>query len=284
MGFEAFIAGFAYGITTVIVGQPFDVLKTTLHVNNSISSSSSSKLLTIIKDLYSQDGIKGFYRGGLTLAIGGGLIRASQFGFYEQSMKFITKKRKKNNGKEGEEVEEEGIPLISSKRIFGYFNLQVIISGFIGGIGRGLVEAPFEFIKVRRVINSSWNFKEILNGSGITIFRNSFLFCFFSIYLDLIQQFSPNINNLYPFFTGAICSNFAWLTIWPLDVIKSMKQSGKYSNNNNNKNSNLNLLSDLIKSGSLYRGLLPGLLRSTIANGCSMVVYKKVEFLLKDLK
>ena len=28
-------------------------------------------------------------------------------------------------------------------------------------------------------------------------------------------------GGLGPFWTGAICANLAWLTIWPIDVVKS---------------------------------------------------------------
>lgn len=69
-----------------------------------------------------------------------------------------------------------------------------------------------------------------------------------------------------------MCANLAWLTIWPLDVVKTQLQSGKYSGQ-----SPLALIAEVHRSGLLYRGLLPGLTRSTLANGLSMVVYKKVE-------
>ena len=81
-----------------------------------------------------------------------------------------------------------------------------------------------------------------------------------------------------PFLTGAVCANLAWLTIWPLDVVKTQLQSGKYKGK-----SPLVLVRDVFRSGLIYRGLLPGLTRSTFANGLSMVVYKKVETFLKDL-
>lgn len=84
-----------------------------------------------------------------------------------------------------------------------------------------------------------------------------------------------------PFWTGAICSNLAWLTIWPIDVVKSQIQSGKEEYRNK---SVLLLLYNNIQSGILFRGILPGLLRSFIANGCSMVVYNKVLESMKTYK
>ena len=74
-----------------------------------------------------------------------------------------------------------------------------------------------------------------------------------------------------------MCANMAWLTIWPLDVVKTQLQSGKYAGK-----SPTVLIVDIFRSGLLYRGLLPGLTRSTIANGLSMVVYKKIEKILLE--
>jgi len=76
---------------------------------------------------------------------------------------------------------------------------------------------------------------------------------------------------------GGLCANLAWLTIWPLDVVKSRMQSGKYEGK-----SMLHVLSDARQSGHLYRGLWSGLMRSFIANGSSMVVYSMVENELKE--
>jgi hypothetical protein len=93
--------------------------------------------------------------------------------------------------------------------------------------------------------------------------------------MDFTKQLVP--GGLGPFLTGAICANLAWLTVWPLDVAKSQLQSGNYGGK-----SYFHLVKDIIITGKIFRGLLPGLTRSTIANGTSMVVYKRVEELLKS--
>jgi solute carrier family 25 (mitochondrial carnitine/acylcarnitine transporter), member 20/29 len=219
----------------------------------------SSSALQIAKQIYSSEGLRGLYRGGVPLVIGGGLMRSAQFGFFEQASYYL-----------------QQTELVPSFHLFGLLNPQVAVAGFIGGIGRGLVEGPFEFIKVRRQIDLPWKLTEIFTGSSATIFRNSFLFSFFMIYVDISKQTVPN-GGLSPFWTGAICSNLAWLTIWPLDVVKSQLQSGRYEGRGYGS-----LVVDLMKSGKLFRGVLPGLTRSTIANGLSMMVYKRVEAWLRD--
>lgn len=65
---------------------------------------------------------------------------------------------------------------------------QVVFSGFCGGIARGLVEGPFEYIKVCRQLEKPWVLREVYNGSGATIFRNAFLFSFFVVYVLLLPN------------------------------------------------------------------------------------------------
>lgn len=183
-------------------------------------------------------------------------------------------------------------------RLLGIIDQQVVVAGICGGIARGLVEGPFEYIKglapsislplslrfpllshsrslsiplsVRRQVHQPWKITEIFRGSGATIFRNAFLFGSFVVYIDISKQLIP--GGLSPFWSGAICANLAWLTVWPMDVAKSQLQSGNYAGK-----SFVYLVRDVITSGKLFRGLIPGLTRSTIANGCGMFVYKKIE-------
>lgn len=244
---DNFIAGFAYGTTTVIVGQPLDTIKTRMQALRLSSSWQTANTI------FSKEGVFGLYRGGLPLILGGALIRSAQFGVNEFALTAMR---------------ERFGPTPPENRLLGVFDPQVVAAGFAGGIGRGLVEGPFEFIKTRRQVHQGWSVRELLSGSGATMFRNSFLFCAFMIYIDLSKQVVP--GGLGAFWTGAVCSNLAWLTVWPLDVVKSQLQSGKFHGR-----SYAALLVDNFRTGALFRGLLPGLTRSFIANGCSMVVYRK---------
>lgn len=240
------------------VGQPLDTIKTRMQAMPGHGS-----MVKEFRDLFQREGFRGLYRGGTALLLGGGLMRSAQFGVYNNVIALIR--------------EKSGGPTRPENKLLGIFDPQVIAAGFCGGIGRGLVEGPFENIKVRRQVEAKWTLRELYIGSGTTIFRNSILFTLFVVNMDLTKQLIP--GGLSPFMTGAVCANMAWLCIWPLDVVKSQIQSGSYKGK-----SMLYLLKDVVKSGALFRGLIPGLTRSTIANGLSMIVYNKVEHYLKDLK
>lgn len=261
MVLDTFIAGMGYGATNVLVGQPLDTIKTRMQaMTNSSNVVAPTTSIEVAKRIIQQEGFRGLYKGGVVIVLGGSLFRSAQFGVYE----FALAKLKHYFG-----------PTAPENRFF--FNMldpQIIAAGFAGGIGRGLVESPFEFIKTRIQVDHAWNFREVFSGSGATMFRNSFLFSSFVVYVDISKQVVP--GGLGPFLTGAICSNLAWFTIWPIDVVKSQIQSGNFENKSFAK-----LMWNNIQTGALFRGLAPGLARSFIANGCAMVVYNEI---LEQLK
>ena len=265
---ESFIAGFAYGGTTVLVGQPFETLKTLTQVKSSTPAlatagvATSTSITQTAATLYQTAGIRGFYRGGTPLLLGGGLMRSAQFGVYNSVVPTLERYHGKTDPK---------------YYYLGCINPHVVIAGFCGGIGRGLVEGPFEMVKVRRQVVSGWKFTDVFQGFGATLFRNSFLFSSFVIYMDILkQQLEQNQMELSPFMKAGLCANLAWFSVWPLDVVKTRRQSGKYAGR-----SLVWLLQDAIRKGDMYRGLTAGMLRSFFANGVSMEVYMLVERELK---
>lgn len=179
---------------------------------------------------------------------------------------------------------------VPSVKLLGLVDSGILLAGVAGGIGRALVEIPTDFFKIRyqvqQNINENLKIRQIwmksLDGSLITMARNTVLFSSFIVYLDLSKQAvaaalvprflcNDDQTGLVPFAKGAICANLAWITCWPMDVVKTQRQSGNYDGNGG-----LQLLKTNFSQGTLFRGMLPGLLRSTVANGTSMVVYEYV--------
>jgi|AntRauTorckE5430_2_1112549.scaffolds.fasta_scaffold03098_1 solute carrier family 25 carnitine/acylcarnitine transporter 20/29 len=262
-----FLSGASYGLMTVIVGQPLDTIKTRMQ---GMSSSSASHIL---RDLYSTEGIKGLYRGGLPLLIGGSFMRSAQFGFSAKARDFL---------------EESKFP---SYKAFNTLDSNVLLAGIAGGIGRAMIEIPTDFLKIRRQVqldaNAKMKFsmlrKNLMDGSIVTFGRNTILFTSFIVYVDLSKQActaglipvflcNDDSTGLSPFAKGSICANMAWLSCWPFDVVKTQRQSGNVASDIGA----IELLKDNMRQGKLFRGLAPGLVRSSIANGSSMVVYESV--------
>ena len=267
-----FLSGASYGLTTVLIGQPLDTIKTRMQGMSSSSSSKSSALF-ILRDLYSREGLRGLYRGGLPLLIGGSVMRSAQFGVSAKAQEFLVQ----NN--------------VPSYKAFNTLDSNVVLAGVAGGMGRAVVEIPTDFLKIRRQVQSDLGNriqfdvirKSLMDGSLVTFARNTVLFTSFIVYVDLSKQacaagLIPSLlcNNdssgLSPFAKGAICSNLAWLSCWPMDVVKTQRQSGNFDPSTGA----LDLLKENMKQGKMFRGLVPGLVRSSIANGSSMVVYEAV--------
>lgn len=263
-----FFAGASYGLTTVAVGQPLDTIKTRMQGMPSAQSHSS---LVVAQNLFQREGLRGLYRGGLPLFLGGSLMRSAQFGV---------------SGKARDVLRQSDLP---NYKLFGLFDCQVALAGIAGGIGRGMVEIPTDYFKTRRQVEKKWEFKTIFTGTWVTLGRNSLLFSSFMVYIDLSKQacaagmvptlfMSSDGKGLTPFAKGAVCANMAWLTVWPFDVVKTQRQSGNYDT----RTDSLTLLMDNVKAGRTFRGIVPGLIRSSIANGSSMVVYEFVQTTLTE--
>lgn len=248
---EHFVGGFVFGACNVVVGMPLDTLKT-LQQAGDAACKKQHTTADLTRRLWREGGMRAFYRGGVPVFAGGGFMRSAQFGFNSLALKRIR--------------EYQGGETLPENKLFGCVDPQIVMAGVCGGIGRGLVEAPQDIIKIRRQVVSDWKFSEMLKGSGTTLFRNAFLFSSFVVYVDISKQLTD--GQLSPFWTGAICSNISWLTIWPLDVVKSRVQSGRYEGVGS-----WQLLKEAAKSGAMYRGLGTGLARSFLANGVGMEAY-----------
>jgi len=88
-------------------------------------------------------------------------------------------------------------------------DVRVLVAGIFGGLGRAAVEAPFDFIKVRRQVAEQWSFRQLTKGYSVTMVRNAGLFGAFATYMDFSRQLFPG-GSLGPFLTGGLCSNLAW--------------------------------------------------------------------------
>ncbi|KAL5475463.1 hypothetical protein EMCRGX_G025282 [Ephydatia muelleri] len=245
--------GVLYGFTSVTVGHPWDTVKTKMQAQKGFEDVG---MLKTFAKTFREQGVAGLYRGAIPPLFGSMLFRSVQFGAYEAAYTYLDN-----------DLGRCALPLT------GGLQLRVIVGGFCGGIARATIETPLEYVKISRQLQRSWRLRDLYRGYSITCFRSVALLTTFFVMVDTGKRNAEELFSspvLGPFVTGGLASTMAWLVIWPLEFMKSQVQ-GHYG-------PETSLLSRMrtvmVERGffGLYRGLAPGIIRSFIANGASMIV------------
>lgn len=245
--------GVLYGFTSVTVGHPWDTVKTKMQAQRGFENVGMVKTFS---KTFREQGVAGLYRGALSPLLGSMVFRSVQFGAYEATYTYLDN-----------EAGRYPLPLT------GGLQLRVIAGGLCGGIARATIETPLEYIKINRQLQRSWRIRDLYRGYSITCLRSAALLTTFFIMVDTGKRNASELFSspfLGPFVTGGFASTTAWVVIWPLEFIKSQVQ-GHYGPEATIWN---RLRAAVVERGffGLYRGLAPGIIRSFVANGASMIV------------
>jgi hypothetical protein len=140
---------------------------------------------------------------------------------------------------------------------------------FISGSISGLVTSPFLHLASLQKIKYQNNVKSKIsfyNGFKLGLFRDSL---FYGIYFSSYNQFKKEMNemNLFSEFnnnliSGGLSGCISWLTIYPLDTIRTRLQT----HNMNYKKA--------IQYGNLFNGLKMAMLRAFIVNSVGFYFYE----------
>lgn len=257
--------GFLYGVTNVCIGHPFDTLKTKMQAQ--VGFEKTNMFQTLAKTLRTQ-GIIGLYRGCIPPLWGSGIYRSTQFAVFEAMYtKFNTP------------LGRTEIPGT------GAIQLRVVGAGIIASTARAVIETPLEFAKVRRQTQQTWHLKDVYTGFGVTWVRTIGLMTTYFMLVDSGRRHFPEQFKkplIGPFLTSGIAATLAWWIVWPLEYMKCQVQS-----NYGEKVSVIQKMKIVIKERGgffgLYRGLMPGTIRSFLANGTSMVVMQYAQRKVSEL-
>ncbi|RNA43790.1 carnitine-acylcarnitine carrier [Brachionus plicatilis] len=248
--------GVLYGLTNVVVGHPFDTIKTKMQAQKGYENISMIKTFSKV---FGKEGIKGLYRGCVPPLMGSGIYRSIQFSAFEATYTVLDNPFGKMH-----------VPLTHG------IEFRVILGGLMAGTVRALVETPLEYAKIKRQTESTWKLRDSFTGLRITWLRSQFLLPSFFIFLDSFRRHLDGVFRspfLGPFIASGCASVMAWWIVWPLEMIKSQIQAGYLEEKNLTVYQRIKYI--VKKRGgflSLYRGLAPGTVRSFIANGSAMVV------------
>jgi len=253
--------GILFGLTNVVVGHPFDTIKTKMQAQKGFENMSMTRSFSVI---FKNEGIRGLYRGCVPPLWGSGIYRSIQFSAFEAIYTLMDNKFGKR-------------PIPGTNGL----ETRVIVGGMVAGTCRALVETPLEYAKIKRQTGEIWRLKDVFTGLKITWIRASFLLPSYFIFLDSFRRHFDNLfktNLVGPFIVSGCASVMSWWIVWPLELIKCQIQAGYL------EEKNLTILQRakfIVRERggffALYRGIAPGTLRSFIANGSAMVVMQHAQ-------
>eukprot|EP00794_Sanderia_malayensis_P016179 gene16179-17805_t len=243
--------GVLYGVTNVCAGHPFDTIKTKMQAQTGFESQGMFR--SFVKTLKA-DGIRGLYRGCVPPLWGSGIYRSTQFAVFEGVYTYF------------DGFGKTEIPLT------GGLQLRVLLGGAAASTARSIIETPLELAKVRRQTGQTWQLRGVYKGFGVTWFRTMGLMC---TYFILVDTFRRNMSEQFkrpligPFLISGVAATVGWWVVWPLEYMKSQVQ-GNYGKE---------------RGGffGLYRGIIPGSIRSFLANGTAMIVMSYAQRKVSEL-
>lgn len=248
--------GILFGVTNVIVGHPFDTIKTKMQAQKGYENFSMFKTFKIV---IAKDGLTGLYRGCIPPLWGSGIYRSAQFSAFEAVYTILDN-----------QFGKRPIPLTNGLEV------RVICGGLVAGTIRALIETPLEYAKIKRQTGETWQMRNCFTGLKITLIRGSILLPSYFIFLDSFRRHFDSLFRtklLGPFLISGCASVMAWWVVWPLELIKSQIQAGYLAEK---KMTMVHRIKYIVKSRGglvgLYRGIGPGTCRSFLANGSAMVV------------
>ena len=285
-------SGIVFGAVSPIVGHPFDTVKTRMQAELKYHGVGT---VEIVRNIYRNEGIFGFYRGFVPPLLGSMAFRGVLFSAYS-----------------GTYAACEHVPILHQEIPFtGGLRPSVLLGAVAASVSRAAIESPFDFVKVRYMVGKGAmedgihhanqglslnekamkSFKTFLrspvssvshfyHGFGATLARTMGLLGSFFVMVDYSVRYAPELVNtplIGPFFKGGVCATAAWVFAFPFESAKSVIQADTTGKYRKMRNSTWAVMKQLYKerglANGLYRGFLPGASRSFFANGTSMIVY-----------
>lgn len=276
--FKDLLAGTAGGIAQVLVGQPFDTTKVRLQ-----TSSTPTTATTVIKNLLKNEGPLGFYKGTLTPLVGVGACVSLQFGVNEAMKRFF---RGSGGGQDG----QDGLLTLP----------QYYMCGMTGGVVNSFLAAPIEHVRIRLqtqtgsvqdaefkgpldCIKKLKTHRSLMRGLTPTILREGHgCGTYFLIYEALVGHemrkgcLRKEIRAWKLCMFGALSGTALWMTVYPIDVIKSVIQTDSLSTPRVDKS--IKEVAKYIYRNHGWKGFLKGfgptMVRAAPANGATFATFE----------
>ncbi|KAM7500774.1 hypothetical protein LguiA_025188 [Lonicera macranthoides] len=287
-GYKDYVAGLLAGVSTVIIGHPFDTVKVKLQKHNTEAKGIKYRSgLHCTTRVLKTEGVRGLYRGATSSFVGVAFESSLLFGIYSQA------KQSLQGGV------QSGTP-----------QPHVIIpSASFGGAIISFVLCPSELMKCRMqvqgtdssVSNSSRYTSPldcaiktvktegvvgVFRGGLTTLLRESIGNAVFFMTYEYVRYYmhsqlklaSSDSNNLIDLGVGVMSGGLGGIAFWsavlPLDVAKTIIQTTPEKSSTRNPFRILNLIYRRSGLKGCYTGLGPTVVRAFPANAAAIVTWE----------
>lgn len=264
------LSGLAYGAISPLASQPFDTVKTRLQAGRALPGEGP---ISVAASIVRTEGIVGLYRGMVPILASTSIQKSALFAAYAGGRRL---------------TENSGIAALTQPiPMTGGLMPSIIVGGVASGTARAIVETPFELAKVRTQTGGSFRaasgvfsitqIKELYTGAFETWGRGTLMLTSFFVMCDYTEKVMPNqLSNpiVGGLIKGGVCATAAWGVAWPLEVVKSKVQCSDSTWRGQSTTSILGVIARTEGVRGLYKGFLPGAVRSFVANGVGMAVFQ----------
>ena len=242
--FTIIIGGALAGLAQITIGHPFDTVKVRYIKNKHKYPTVMSCVRTI-----RAEGCNKFYRGVSSPMIGSIIMNIQTFYVYSLFNRYVYQ--------------------------------DPFISGSLSGATLALVESPADLIKSRLQIDPSTNYnrtirdigvRNIYNGLGITVLRNTFSVGFFFWGYENTKILFTN-EYMGPFVGGAVAGLMCWGPTYPLDNIKTRIQTDTTKQYKGIRDVITKVYKKYGHRG-LWNGFTPCMIRAAVVNPFVFVAYE----------
>lgn len=287
-GYKEYLAGLLAGVSTVVVGHPFDTVKVKLQKHNTEANGIKYKSgLHCTARILKTEGVKGLYRGATSSFIGMAFESSLIFGIYSQSKKAL----------QGGVQSDKPQPSV------------IIPAAAFGGTIISFVLCPSELVKCRMqvqgtdsLVPTSSKYQSPLDcvaktfkSDGVTgIFRGGFTTLlresignavFFCTYEHLryyihakLKDSSRDPSNLVDIGVGVVTGGLSGIACWsavlPLDVAKTIIQTTQCKSSTRNPFRILKSIHTRAGLKGCYAGFGPTVVRAFPANAAAIVSWE----------
>ncbi|KAL1921670.1 uncharacterized protein VTP21DRAFT_10312 [Calcarisporiella thermophila] len=280
------LSGTAGGLLQVVVGQPFDTVKVRLQTMPRPLPGEVPRytgMLDCVTKTVKNEGVKGLYKGTTMPLVGIGACVSIQFLTLEHMKREFSK-------------QNEGGPLSLG---------QLYLAGAIAGTANAFVSGPVEHIRTRlqvqtggsgglqyqgpvdciRKIYSQSGIAGIYRGQTATMVREFHGFgAYFLAYEFLVRQAMDRkkvrrdeLPTWQVLMFGASAGVAMWLSVYPVDLVKSKMQTDGILSAERNFKSTLECVKKTWRSegaGGFFRGFGPCMLRAAPVNAATFLGFE----------